>query len=87
MPDQQRIAKVVDALHKATQAHARQYVQYQLTDKNVAGGPPVVDDYGVAGPGAPARVDRWDTSIGTADGDLSALAHAIVQGHARGARR
>lgn len=76
MSEPQRITQAAAAYRKAQQAGARQFLQYQLTDKTQV-------DPGAAGdaytPGTAPTVKRspWDTSIGTAGGDLSAFARAL----------
>jgi hypothetical protein len=70
MPETQRIAQSALAFHKAQQAGAREFVQYQLTDKSGASAA-TAGDYPTL---SPQTAGGWDTSIGTAGGDLSRYA-------------
>jgi hypothetical protein len=71
-PDQ--VGRSAAAYRKAQAAGARQFLQYQLTDKQqpaTAG-----DAYGQGG--SAGTRPAWDTSVGTAGGDLSAFARALA---------
>lgn len=86
MPEAQRMILAAQALQKAQAAGARQLVQYQLTDKT---GLPSLAAAGADGYGNPvmglkaAPAAPWDTSIGSAGGDLSAYARMVSQARRR----
>ncbi len=73
--DQTRARLSADAYRKAQKAGAKEFVQYQLTEKTGTPGTPA-DEYGNGGtPGALKH--WWDTSVGTEGGDLSTFARAL----------
>jgi hypothetical protein len=70
-----QVALSAAAYRKAQAAGAREYLQYQLTDKQQPATAP--DAYGQGG--SAGTRPAWDTSVGTAGGDLSAFARALAQ--------
>jgi hypothetical protein len=69
-----QVANSAAAYRKAQQAGAREFLQYQLTDKQQPA--TAADAYGQGG--SPGARPAWDTSVGTAGGDLSAFARALA---------
>jgi hypothetical protein len=69
-----QVGRSAAAYRKAQAAGARQFLQYQLTDKQQPA--TAADAYGQDG--SAGTRPAWDTSVGTADGDLSAFARALV---------
>jgi hypothetical protein len=77
MPEAQRLALSAQAYAKAQKAGARQFVQYQLTDKTGTQQGP--SGYGLTPGPRSAATDGggWDTSVGSASGDLSGYLKAL----------
>lgn len=76
--DAARASQVAQAYRLAQKAGARQFLQYQLTDKTLVQPAQAADGYTAGRPGG-RSAPAWDTSIGTAGGDLSLLARALVK--------
>lgn len=71
-----QVALSAQAFRKAQRAGAREFLQYQLTDKTQVNAGTTGDAY-TPGAAPTVRKSPWDTSIGTAGGDLSAFARAL----------